>query len=77
MLTKCLPTLTGYLSNAPAIEPPVYQGEDCPYTVSSLADQDQVLPTKNKLLTDNITVEKIRYQEVSNPSGGVTTYIGR
>ena len=35
-----------------------------------------VLPTRDKLMDDNITVFKIPLWEVSNTSGGSTIYIG-
>ena len=37
---------------------------------------DQLLNTSDKLLTDDIKVDAIRYSEVSNPEGGVTINIG-
>lgn len=37
---------------------------------------EQVLATKNKMLTDNVTVKAIEVQRVSNTSGGRTVYIG-
>ena len=37
---------------------------------------DQVLPTSDKLLTDDVEIEAIRYSEVSNPEGGITVNIG-
>ena len=37
---------------------------------------DQLLNTSDKLLTDDIKVDAIRYSEVSNPEGGVTVNIG-
>ena len=37
---------------------------------------EQVLTTKNKMLTDNVKVSAIEVQRVSNTSGGRTVYIG-
>lgn len=34
------------------------------------------LPTKNKSMLDDVTIHKIPYAEVSNPSGGMTATIG-
>lgn len=48
-----------------------YSGE---YEVIPKADEGTMLLTKNKLLTDNVTVTKIPYYETSNPDG-VTVYI--
>ena len=53
------------------IEP--YDGE---YLVTPLPEENVVLNTNRKYLTDNVTVEKIPYFEVSNTSGGTTICIG-
>lgn len=37
---------------------------------------EQTLPTKGKVLADDITVAKIPYFEVTNITGGTTVYIG-
>lgn len=37
---------------------------------------EQVLATKNKMLIDDVTVNAIEVQRVSNTSGGKTVYIG-
>ncbi len=37
----------------------------------------QVLSTRNKVMTDDLTILSISYQEVSNASGGKTVTIGR
>ena len=51
----------------------LYEGA---YTVHSAAHEVQELPTANKHLVKNITVEKIPYYETSNLSDGITIYIG-
>lgn len=51
----------------------LYEGA---YTVHSAVHEAQELPTANKQLTKNITVEKIPYYETSNMSDGITIYIG-
>lgn len=51
----------------------IYEGA---YTVHSEAHAVQTLPTANKKLTKNITVEKIPYFETTNLSDGITAYIG-
>lgn len=50
---------------------PPYEGD---YTVVPKADAPVILPTKNKLLRDDVTVTKIPYYETSNPLGD-TVYI--
>lgn len=64
--------LHGMLS-ARSIGADIYDGE---YTVHSEAHEVQTLPTANKHLVKNITVEKIPYYETSNLSDGITIYIG-
>ena len=51
---------------------PFYQG---PYSVDP-AFEDQVLETKETLLTDDILVNAIMVSRTTNPSGGITVYIG-
>ena len=48
-----------------------YEGE---YEVTPKAFEPVVLPTKNKLLADDVTVTKVPYYEVSNETG-TTVYI--
>ena len=71
-LTATSATLHGTLS-ARSIGADIYDGA---YTVHSEAHEVQILPTANKQLTKNITVEKIPYFETSNLSDGITAYIG-
>ena len=51
----------------------VYTGD---YDVVPSAYDQQILYTKDKLLTDNITVRVIPYAEAINLSGGYTATIG-
>lgn len=37
---------------------------------------EQILATKDKILVDNVTVNAIEVQRVSNAAGGKTVYIG-
>lgn len=55
------------------VELPAYEGA---YAVTSKAHEAQVLETKNKRMTDDVTVCEIPYWETSNASGGATAYIG-
>lgn len=52
---------------------PPYQGE---YTVAPDFNQDITLPTAQKSLTENITVERVPVYEVENPAGGITFILG-
>jgi len=49
-----------------------YQGA---YTVKALFEE-QTLQTKNKRMTDNLTVRPIRVSVTTNQAGGNTVYIG-
>ncbi len=49
-----------------------YNPYEGPYEVNPKR-RDQILPTKNKTMTDNVTVKEVPWIEVSNPEG--TTYI--
>lgn len=52
---------------------PTYDGE---YTVTP-SDREQIIPTKDNVMLDDITVRAIPFFTVSNTSGGNTVYIGR
>ena len=65
--------LHGTLSARTVIDAELYEGA---YTVHSAAHEAQELPTANKHLIKNITVEKIPYYETSNMSDGIIIYIG-
>ncbi len=72
-LTAAKGELHGTLSARTVIGAELYEGA---YTVHSAAHEAQELPTANKHLIKNITVEKIPYYETSNLSDGITIYIG-
>lgn len=52
---------------------PDYEGE---YVVTPDLYDKQVLSTKNKSLSDDVTVLKVPYEEVTNLGGGYTAVIG-
>ena len=52
---------------------PPYEGE---YVITPKPFLEQVLETKNKSMTDDVTVLEIPYSEVANPQGGKTANIG-
>lgn len=51
---------------------PEYEGL---YSVTPLV-REQILPTKEKSMEEDLTVEAINYLEVQNPQGGKTVTIG-
>ena len=69
-------------TNAPILHfPPinVHQIGGDPYEGDYTVEPDftgTVLPTLGKTMLDDVTVEPIEVQRVSNPSGGRTIYIG-
>jgi hypothetical protein len=66
--------LTGTLQ-LPNLTPPVHPSYDGPYEVTPRF-YEQRLETKNKLMTDELTVDVIPVNEVMNPAGGITVTIG-
>lgn len=67
-------TLSGTLSVATGNNYDVYTGD---YEVIPKVEDEQILETAHKLLTDNILVAKVPYFETSNDSNGKTAYIGK
>ena len=51
---------------------PPYEGE---YVITPKPFTEQVLETKNKSMSDDVTVLEIPYSEVTNPEGGKTVNI--
>lgn len=64
--------LTGSISSevGPPVDP--YEGD---YVVIPKFTE-QVLPTKNKTMQDDMVVKEIPTAEVSNPAGGLTLTVG-
>jgi len=50
-----------------------YEGD---YQITPLVNSDQIFPTKNTRMTDDLTVYKTPTYEVTNPQGGMTLIIG-
>ena len=59
-----------------ASDEPLYPEYGGPYSVRSIPYEDQTLDTDGKLMTDDMTVEKVYIAETGNPQGDVTVYIG-
>ena len=72
-LQKNTDTLSGGITHPTVTDIDAYSGE---YVVDPDAAGDVILLTKRKTLFDDITVNKIKYIETTNPSGGQTVYIG-
>ena len=46
------------------------------YVITPSWEADVVLPTKSKLMNENLTVKKIAQSSVSNEAGGITLILG-
>ena len=46
------------------------------YVITPSWEADIVLPTKSKLMKENLTVKKIAQSSVSNEAGGITLILG-
>lgn len=76
-------SLTGrfrtFISNFKGIQPiTTYIGGE-PYTgdyVMTPKTKEQTMQTKDKVMTDDVTIKSIPFFNVSNNSGGSTVYIG-
>lgn len=64
--------MSGMVKSAEIKPLPWYEGE---YELTPIWE-DVTLETKQKSMSDNVTIQAIPYAEVDNPSGGVTVIIG-
>ena len=73
-------TYTIYFTNGTTFNYEIVNGViyyyDGPYEVTPMANTAQILPTNNLAMSDDVTINEIPYQEVSNLSGGLTATIG-
>lgn len=78
MIELCLSVRTDKYLLSTSVAETISVGGD-PYTGDYVVDPSFVkstLPTKDKLLLEDVTVNPIEVARVSNPSGGKTIYIG-
>lgn len=66
-------SLEGGLTVYTPITDNIFKG---PYEVIPKVDEEQELPTADKMLSDNILVKEIPFYKTSNEIGGYTIYIG-
>lgn len=66
MIVKPINTISIGFNVGGTSQIPPYEGE---YVVTPKTYDEQVLPTKNKRMINNLTVKKIPQYEVSNDSG--------
>lgn len=69
---SCISGLSGKVSVTKEYD--VYGGE---YTVIPKAFEEQVLPTSNRVLKEDVIVKEVPFYETGNDSGGITAYIGK
>ena len=73
MIVKPINTISIGFNVGDSSKIPLYTGE---YEVTPKTYDEQVLPTKNKRMINNLTVKKIPQYEVSNSAEGYTLIIG-
>lgn len=52
----------------------IYDGE---YKIIPRIFEEQVLPTSNRVLKEDVVVKEVPFYETGNDSGGITAYIGK
>lgn len=67
-----MPTMKGSLTVPQVIVPNPYEGD---YTVTPRPFDSVILETRDKTMTDDVTVLKVPYYETSNIYDGKTVYI--
>ena len=67
---------TGGLSGKVSVtkEYDIYGGE---YEIIPKAFEEQVIPTSNRVLKEDVVVKEVPFYETGNDSGGMTAYIGK
>lgn len=68
-------SLKAQMNAAITVQSDIYDDIDG-YVVTPSWEADIVLPTKSKLMKENLTVKKIAQSSVSNEAGGVTLILG-
>ena len=69
-------SLKAQMNAATTAKSDVYSDDPANYAITPSWEADIVLPTKSKLMKENLTVEKIAQYVVSNEAGGVTLILG-
>ena len=73
MIAKPINTINIGFNMGTQSQTPPYEGE---YEITPKTYDEQILPTKNKKMVDNLKVKKIPQYEVSNSAEGYTLIIG-
>lgn len=73
MIAKPVNTINIEFNMGAQSQIPSYTGE---YEITPKTYDEQILPTKNKKMVDNLKVKKIPQYEVSNSAEGYTLIIG-
>lgn len=69
-------SLKAQMNAAIAAKSDMYSDDSESYIITPSFETDIVLPTKSKLMKENLTVEKIAQYVVSNEAGGMTLILG-
>jgi hypothetical protein len=69
---SCVGGLSGKVSVTKEYD--IYGGE---YKIVPKTFEEQVLPTSNRVLKEDVVVKEVPFYETSNDSGGITAYIGK
>lgn len=69
---SCVGGLSGKVSITKEYD--IYDGD---YKIVPGTFGEQVLPTSNRVLKEDVVVKEIPFYETSNDSGGITAYIGK
>lgn len=68
-------SLKAQMNAAITAQSDIYDDVDS-YVITPSWEADIVLPTKSKLMKENLTVKKIAQTSVSNEAGGITLILG-
>ena len=68
-------SLKAQMNAAITVQSDIYDDVDG-YVITPSWEADIVLPTKSKLMKENLTVKKIAQTSVSNEAGGITLILG-
>ena len=69
-------SLKAQMNAAITAQSEIYDDDYNNYIITPSWEADIVLPTKSKLMKENLTVKKIAQTTVSNDAGGITLILG-
>lgn len=69
-------SLKAQMNAAITAQSEIYDDDYNNYIITPSWEADIILPTKSKLMKENLTVKKIAQTTVSNDAGGITLILG-